>query len=124
MVFHAHAGRRERVMCQELGDLAAFLDQFEIIGDPGGGVAGVLGRDQFAAFLHHGHGLFVASREGLHVFSVVPVRRADGSRCRFRAHLADLGLDAALFLLHGLDQVHQFVVVLHGFLPVFDGWCR
>ena len=37
MIFHAHAGRRERVMGQELGDLAAVLDQFEIIGDPGGG---------------------------------------------------------------------------------------
>ena len=124
MVFHAHACGRERVMGQKLGDFAAFLDQFEVIGDPGGGVAGVLGRDQVTAILHHGHGLLVATRECLHVFAVASVGRADGRRLWFRAHLGDFGFDAALFLLDGLDQVHQFVVVFHGFLPVFDGWCR
>lgn len=123
MVFHAHAGRRERVMGQELGDLAAVLDQFEVVGDRVAvlpvSLVEIRSRHSFITAM-------ACSSPRARACMYSPWLRYAARRwpVPFRAHLADLGLDAALFLLHGLYQVHQFVVVLHGFLPLFHGWCR
>ena len=101
-------------MGQDVRDLAALLDQAQIIPNPCDLVAGVAGGDQVAALVHQLHGLRVATVERLEVVARRPVLASHDLGRLMVARLGDCGLETALLVHDAVQLLGDFVIVHAG----------